>query len=78
VVIEICVTSHEYDRSKLRAYAEAGVKECWLVLVPEKQIQLFRQPSKGQFAERSVHGPDGMLASRSVTELSVDLTKLFG
>ena len=34
VVIEICVSSHEYDRSKLRAYADAGVKECWLVLGP--------------------------------------------
>ena len=32
LVIEICVSSHEYDRSKLRAYASAGVNECWLVL----------------------------------------------
>ena len=55
LVVEICVTSHEYDRSKLRAYAEAGVKECWLVLVPEKQIEVFRQPSKDKFAERSMH-----------------------
>src|ERR1044071_1516571 len=31
LVIEICVSSHEYDRSKLRAYARAGVTECWLV-----------------------------------------------
>jgi len=28
LVIEVCVTSHDYDRSKLRAYANAGVKEC--------------------------------------------------
>src|SRR5262245_27805113 len=34
LVIEVCVSSHEYDRSKLRAYAAAGVKECWLVLAP--------------------------------------------
>ena len=30
LVIEVCVTSHDYDRSKLRAYAGAGVKEFWL------------------------------------------------
>jgi len=27
LVIEICVSTHDYDRSKLRAYASAGVKE---------------------------------------------------
>jgi hypothetical protein len=27
LVIELCITSHEYDRSKLPAYASAGVKE---------------------------------------------------
>ena len=32
LVIEVSVSSAEYDRSKLRAYASAGVKECWLVL----------------------------------------------
>ena len=42
LVIEICVTSHDYDRAKLRAYATAGVKECWLVLGPEKQIEVYR------------------------------------
>jgi hypothetical protein len=28
LVIEICGSSHEYDRSQLRAYASAGMKEC--------------------------------------------------
>jgi Uma2 family endonuclease len=78
MVVEVCVTSHEYDRSKLRAYAEAGVKECWLVLVPEKRIEVFRQPLKGQFTERSIHGPGGVLASGSVQRLNIDLTTLFG
>jgi hypothetical protein len=34
------VSSHDYDRSKLRAYAVAGVQECWLVLGPEKHLNL--------------------------------------
>ena len=37
LVIEVCVTSHDFDRSKLRAYASASVKECWLVLGPENR-----------------------------------------
>ena len=30
--VEICVSSPDYDRAKLRAYASAGIPEVWLVL----------------------------------------------
>jgi Uma2 family endonuclease len=77
LVIEVCVTSHDYDRSKLRAYAGMGVKECWLVLGPERQIEVFRQPRDGQFTERALHGPGGEVASTAVPEFSVALDRLF-
>jgi Uma2 family endonuclease len=76
-VVEICVTSHDYDRSKARAYAVAGVKEYWLVLGPEKQIEVYRKPIEGGFAEVSSHGPGGTLQSSVLPELSVDLDQLF-
>ena len=77
LVIEVCVTSHEYDRSKLRAYAVAGVKECWLVLGPEKQIEIHRRPEGEQFAEHAVHGPGGSLSSAAVPGFTVELDSLF-
>ena len=67
----------EYDRSKLRAYASAGVKECWLVLGRERQIEVHRQPGKGQFAERTLHGPGGRLTSAAIPSFTVDLSKLW-
>jgi len=78
IIIEGCVTSHDYDRSKLRAYASAGVKEVWLVLAPEKQIEVHRLPSEAQFRERTLHGPGGQLASRVLPGFQVDLAALFG
>jgi hypothetical protein len=54
LVVEVCVTSRDYDRSKLRAYATADVKECWLVLGPEKKIEVYRKPADGQFTEHAV------------------------
>ena len=78
LVIEVCVTSHEYDRSKLRAYAGAGVKECWLVLGPEKKIEVHRQPAGEQFAECAVHGPGASLTSTAIPGFTVDLDSLFG
>jgi len=77
LVIEICVGSHDYDRSKLRAYAGAAVKECWLVLAPEKQIEVHRQPQGEQFAERVIHGPGGTLTSGVVPGFTVELDRIF-
>ena len=77
LVIEICVSSHDYDRSKLRAYATAGVKECWLVLAPEKQIEVHRQPQGEQFAEHAVQGAGGTLTSAVVPSFTVELGRLF-
>src|SRR5205814_10527307 len=77
LVIEVCVTSHDYDRSKLRAYATAGVKECWYVLAPDRQIEVHRRPTGDQFAERTIHGPGGRLTSSAVPEVAVDLDALF-
>jgi Uma2 family endonuclease len=77
LVVEICVTSHDYDRSKLRAYASAGVKECWFVLAPEKQIEVYRKPMGEQFTERTTHGPGGTLASIALPEFVLTLENLF-
>ncbi len=77
LVIEVCITSQDYDRSKLRAYATANVKECWLVLGPEKQIEVSRQPKEEQFTEHSVHGPGSTLTSSALPEFSLTLDDLF-
>jgi Uma2 family endonuclease len=77
LVIEVCVTSADYDRSKLRAYASAGVKECWLVLGREKQIEVHREPAEGEFAQRTLDSPGARLTSTAIPSFTVDLSKLF-
>jgi hypothetical protein len=77
LVIEVSVSSHDYDRSKLRAYARAGVQEVWLVLAPEKQMEVHRQPAGEQFRQCSVHGPGGRLTSAAVPSLDIELEALF-
>ncbi len=77
LVVEVCVTSHEYDRSKVRAYAQAGVKEVWFVLGLEKQIEVHRQPCADEYAERIIHGPGGTLVSNALPAFHLDLGQLF-
>jgi len=78
LVVEICVTSHDFDREKLEAYATAGVKECWLVLGPERQIEVFRGPQKGRFTQTTIVGPGGKVQCTTVPEFELDLDALFG
>ena len=78
LVIEVCVTSHDYDQSKLRAYAIAGVKECWYVLAPEQQVEVYRKAAGGEFLERAIFGPGGEVVGESVSGFRVELGWLFG
>jgi Uma2 family endonuclease len=75
--IEVCVSSHEYDRSKLRAYARTGVKEVWLVLAPERQIEVHRDPAEDRFVEKKTHSLGERLTSVAVPEFTLELDALF-
>jgi hypothetical protein len=77
LVIEVCVSSHEYDRSKLRAYAIAGVKQCWLVLGPEKQVESYSVPKDGVYTKRFMHGVGGIITCESIPSVTMDLDSIF-
>lgn len=77
LVIEVCVSSHDYDRSKLRAYAQGDVKEVWLVLAPEKQIEVHRFPENGGYAQNQTAGPGGQLTSAALPGFVLDLDPFF-
>lgn len=77
LVAEICMTSHDHDRSKLAAYASAGVKEVWLVLGPERQVEVYRQPEAGRYSSRELLNADATLASPVAPALGLKLTDLF-
>lgn len=44
LVIEVAVSSERIDRVKLGVYAEAGVRECWLVLAEERIVERHTEP----------------------------------
>lgn len=51
LVIEVCETSHWYDRNvKLPLYARSGVPEFWLVDLPGRRIELYRDVSTETYA----------------------------
>ena len=52
LLVEVADTTLDYDRDeKLPLYAEAGVREVWLVNLPGDAIELYRDPRDGRYAE---------------------------
>src|SRR5436190_14154299 len=44
LAVEVAVSSLALDRENASLYAEAGVKEYWIVLATQRQIEVYRRP----------------------------------
>jgi Uma2 family endonuclease len=63
LVVEVSDTTLRYDRGRKRtAYARAGVLEYWIVNLPERQLEVYRDPSGSRFRSATVHGEQDSVA----------------
>jgi Uma2 family endonuclease len=77
LVIEIAVHSAALDREMASLYAEAGVKENWIVLGSERQVEVYRQPENGAYVRKLLVGVGEDLVCESVTGFVIALAELF-
>jgi len=77
LVIEVAVSSLEIDRVKALIYAEAGVKEYWIVCPEQKQVEVYRQPAAQGYAERVVLTAPAVLECGVLPGVKVDFGALF-
>jgi Uma2 family endonuclease len=50
LLIEVADSSLTVDRlTKMPLYAQAGIAECWIVNLLDRQIEVFRQPTAGEY-----------------------------
>src|SRR5436190_1038759 len=77
LVIEIAVHSAALDREMASLYAEAGVKEYWIVLGSERQVEVYRQPDRGRYQERLTFGPEATLDCTSLPGVRIRVADLF-
>jgi Uma2 family endonuclease len=78
LVIEIAVSSPALDRENASLYAEAGVKEYWIVLGRERQVEVYRHPENGRYQETVLVGGNDSLECSSVPGLRIQMAELFG
>ena len=77
LVIEMAVSSPTLDRENASLYAEAEVKEYWIVLGGERRVEVYRRPENGRYRETLHFGSDAMLQSASVPAVRISFSALF-
>jgi len=77
LVIEVAVSSPTLDRENASLYAEAGVKEYWIVLGPERRVEVYRQPQNGRYRESIQFDLDATLQCVSVPAVRIPVLDLF-
>jgi len=78
LVIEVADTTVAKDRDvKARLYASHGIREYWIVNLPRKVVQVFRQPGEDGYREIFERGSGSTLAPLALPDVALDLTALF-
>lgn len=77
LVVEVAVTSLRLDRAKASIYAEASVKEYWIVRPESRQVEVCRQPSLSGYREILTVTAPAVLRPIALPGVSVDLAELF-
>ena len=78
LVIEVAVSSPALDRENASLYAEAGVKEYWIVLGRERRVEVCRRPENGRYQETLLVGGNDTLECSGVPGIRIQMAELFG
>jgi len=56
LIIEVADSSLQKDREvKLPLYAEASIPEVWIINLPERQVEVYRQPKEASYGSKQVY-----------------------
>jgi Uma2 family endonuclease len=77
LVVEIAVSSATLDRENASLFAEAGVKEYWIVLGTERAVEVYRSPEGGAYKERRLHGAGETIEPVALPGVRIKISDLF-
>lgn len=79
MVIEVADTSLEIDRKvKLPLYAEAGIPDAVIIMLPEQMIELHANPVNGQHQVVKTLRRGDYLESESIPNLRLSVDAILG
>lgn len=77
LAVEVADTSLAHDRRlKLPLYARHGVPEVWLVSLPERRLEVHRDPNGPRYRDVAVLGDGDWAAPRCAPDVAVDVSEV--
>ena len=78
LIIEVSDTTLAFDtRDKLLLYAQAGIKDYWVVDVKSKAVRVFRGPTKKGYRSAQAFSLDDEVAPLAVPDAKLAVKSLF-
>jgi Uma2 family endonuclease len=77
LVVEVAISSPALDRENASLYAEAGVKEYWIVLGPERKVEVYLRPENGRYRETRIFTAADTIECASLPNVRVRIADLF-
>lgn len=79
LVVEVSDSSVNFDRKrKQEAYALGELPEYWLVNLVSQQVEVYRQPVEGRYAQMSVHHAGEYLTPLAAPAVTASISELLG
>jgi Uma2 family endonuclease len=77
LLIEVADSTVAYDRNqKLPAYGRAGIPEVWLINLPERSIEVYRQPHYLGYASKQDLREGSSACPHAFPEAEIDVQEL--
>ena len=77
LIIEVSDSTLRYDRDvKIPLYAHHGIPEVWLLDIPQRHIEIYRDPANGQYRQRDCRRT-GPIAPILCPDAVIDLAEVF-
>jgi len=79
LLIEVADSSLRYDRRvKSKLYGAAGITDYWIVNLPERQIEVYREPRLTGYRTVTIYAPGETLSSLAFPDLVLKVENIFG
>ncbi|MGE5193758.1 MAG: Uma2 family endonuclease [Deltaproteobacteria bacterium] len=78
LIIEVADSTVIYDcGEKANLYASAGIADYWVVNIPGRSVEVFRQPENGRFRSRQTFQAPAEIRPLAFPQVALPVEKLF-
>ena len=77
LLIEVADSSVDYDRhQKLPRYAQAGIPEVWITVLPERIIEAHAEPVAGRYTRNRIYTPGDTISPGCFPDIALPVSEI--